>query len=69
MNASFYNVPLTTLAVLIVKFPLSLCPQYAEALAASFAWEYMKKNVPHFIGDVNPNNDQIREIFGDQGGY
>ena len=43
--------------------------QYAVSLSAKLIWNYMEKNVPEFIGDVNPHNDMIASIFGDQGGH
>ena len=43
--------------------------QYANALIGDFIWNYFQTYLPHLIGDENPNNEKIRQIFGDQGGY
>lgn len=41
----------------------------AEALAADVLWRILESKVPHVFGKVNPKNDLIRLLFGDQGGY
>ena len=41
----------------------------AEALAADALWRILESKVPHVLGKVNPYNDIIRLLFGDQGGY
>jgi acyloxyacyl hydrolase len=38
-------------------------------LTAKIIWGNLEKNFPEVIGPVNPNNDKIQQIFGDQGGY
>jgi len=43
--------------------------QTANALLAEMLWEYLENSFPEAIGNVNPYNDQIQKIFGDQGGY
>ena len=43
--------------------------QYAEALFAKYIYRYLEKNLPHYLGPVNPYNKLIDDIFGDQGGY
>lgn len=43
--------------------------QYAHGLVADTLWDYLSKNHPDWLGPVNPYNDQITQIFGDQGGY
>ena len=43
--------------------------QLGQALTAKIIWENLEKNFPEVIGPVNPNNDKIQQIFGDQGGY
>ena len=43
--------------------------QYAQAGIAATVWNYLKKNYPEFIGETNPFNRQIVEIFRDQGGH
>ncbi|KAJ8302428.1 hypothetical protein KUTeg_018824 [Tegillarca granosa] len=41
----------------------------AQALTAEVVWSNLVTQYPDVIGPVNTNNDKIREIFGDQGGY
>ena len=43
--------------------------QYAHALYADNIWEILEKQYPDWIGPINPFNDAITKIFGDQGGY
>ncbi|KAL5022217.1 hypothetical protein ScPMuIL_001372 [Solemya velum] len=43
--------------------------QIGQALAAKVYWDILQKQFPDFISPVNPNNDKIKAIFGDQGGY
>ncbi|CAH1270439.1 AOAH [Branchiostoma lanceolatum] len=43
--------------------------QQANALAAAHFWKQLEKEYPDLMGKVNPNNDRIKELFGDQGGY
>jgi acyloxyacyl hydrolase len=43
--------------------------QYAHALYADNIWYFIEKNLPDWIGPINPFNDAITKIFGDQGGY
>ena len=43
--------------------------QYAHALYADVFWEFLEQNHPDWLGPVNPFNDAITKIFGDQGGY
>ncbi len=38
-------------------------------MIAEWLWAHMEKNFPQVLGDVNPNNAKIMDIFGDQGGY
>ena len=52
----------------LYKFNLSYF-QFAQALIGDYIWDYVKKNLPHLIGEENPNNLKIQQIFGDQGGY
>jgi len=32
-------------------------------------WEHLEAEKPEWLGPVNPNNDLITQLFGDQGGY
>ena len=41
----------------------------AESLAAKTLWRILESKVPHVLGKVNPQNEIIRLLFGDQGGY
>ena len=43
--------------------------QMANSFVADEYWSLIKTNHPNWIGEVNPFNDQITELFGDQGGY
>jgi acyloxyacyl hydrolase len=43
--------------------------QTANALFAVNMWDQMVKVLPAAVGNINPNNDQITKVFGDQGGY
>jgi len=38
-------------------------------LSADMIWQWLSTNYPNVLGSVNPNNDQITQVFGDQGGY
>jgi len=41
----------------------------ANVLVAKYMWNYLEKHLPHYLGGVNPHNEKIVKIFGDQGGY
>lgn len=43
--------------------------QTALALSAKVLVETIQSKVPHFLGEVNPHNDLIKKLFGNQGGY
>ncbi len=43
--------------------------QYANAIVSDILWDFIEKNHPDWLGPINPYNDMIAEIFGDQGGY
>jgi len=43
--------------------------QIANALAADEFWNILTTQYPNWIGPINPFNDDIIRIFGDQGGY
>jgi len=43
--------------------------QQFNALLGEFLWNSIAQDRPSWLGNVNPNNDQISFIFGDQGGY
>jgi len=36
---------------------------------AKIVWKYLLDHQEHFLGKVNPNNQLIANIFGDQGGH
>lgn len=42
--------------------------QIANSLMADYIWKFLEDNHPSFIPALNPNNDKITTIFGDQGG-
>ena len=43
--------------------------QIANALAADSIWEIMLAEKPQWLGKINPFNEEIIKIFGNQGGY
>jgi acyloxyacyl hydrolase len=43
--------------------------QIAHALYADALWEFLENNYPDWLGPVNPYNDDVTKIFGNQGGY
>jgi acyloxyacyl hydrolase len=43
--------------------------QIGNALVADYMWKQIEANYPHIMPPINPNNDQIDKLFGDQGGY
>ena len=43
--------------------------QQANALVAGILFDKLVQDHPDFVGAINPNNDKIRTIFSDQGGY
>jgi lysophospholipase L1-like esterase len=56
--------------------PLSLClacvPCFTELgneLLADKLWQMLEASYPQAIGDVNPHNEEITKLFGDQGGF
>jgi len=43
--------------------------QLGNALGTMFFWERLETELPSWIGPVNPYNEQIDQLFGDQGGH
>ena len=43
--------------------------QEGQALITKLLWKEIEDKFPEILGPVNPNNDKIQQIFGDQGGY
>jgi len=43
--------------------------QISNALLAQVVWDNLKQNMSDWIPPMNPHNDQIAKMFGDQGGY
>ena len=43
--------------------------QIFHALLADNIWNALSRDHPDWLGEENPNNDQITQLFGDQGGY
>jgi len=41
----------------------------AHTIMAGIVWEFLETNHPDWLGEVNPFNNQIQELFGEQGGY
>ncbi|KAL0490645.1 acyloxyacyl hydrolase [Acrasis kona] len=42
---------------------------YGSRILSKFLWQVLEKQRPDFIGDINPNNEKIQSLFGDQGGH
>jgi len=40
-----------------------------ETLCGEYMWRNLESMYPELLGPVNPNNQKIQDIFGDQGGY
>ena len=40
-----------------------------HAMLGDWLWETLQKDHPDWLGDANPNNQRIIQMFGDQGGY
>jgi len=43
--------------------------QIANALLAEVQWTKLLANYTYLLPPINPNNEQIAQLFGDQGGY
>jgi acyloxyacyl hydrolase len=43
--------------------------RFGDAVLAQVLWAHLSKAHPDFIGPVNPFNEHIEKLFGDQGGY
>lgn len=43
--------------------------QIAQPLITEVLWKNIMKKFPYIVGDENPHNDKIQELFGDQGGH
>jgi len=43
--------------------------QQFNALMADYFWQALLRDKPEWLGPVNPNNDLITQLFGNQGGY
>jgi acyloxyacyl hydrolase len=43
--------------------------QIAHTLASDIYWDILTTQRPEWLGPINPNNEEIAKIFGDQGGY
>jgi len=43
--------------------------QTTNALMGDLLYQKLLKDRPNWFGSVNPNNDNIKQTFGDQGGY
>jgi len=43
--------------------------QTFHALLGDYFWEVLQRDHPDWLGEINPNNDLIEKVFGDQGGY
>lgn len=43
--------------------------QLSEPLVTDIVWKILEKEAPEILGQINPNNEKIKKIFGNQGGY
>lgn len=43
--------------------------QIAHYLISGYLWNQLETDHPDWLGAINPNNDLIDKLFGDQGGY
>jgi len=43
--------------------------QIANYLSVEVMWNNLLRDHPEFLGPINPNNDLIDQLFGNQGGY
>ena len=43
--------------------------QMGQAAFAAKIWEMLERDHPEVLGEINPNNQRIIQLFGDQGGY
>ncbi|XP_063218353.1 acyloxyacyl hydrolase-like [Bacillus rossius redtenbacheri] len=43
--------------------------QLAQPIITDILWKKMLQYFPHVLGEVNPNNDKIEQLFKDQGGH
>jgi len=43
--------------------------QIANGLIGAYFWEQLSQENPTFLGPLNPNNERIKSLFGNQGGY
>ncbi|XP_046386733.1 acyloxyacyl hydrolase-like [Ischnura elegans] len=43
--------------------------QIAQSLITDVLWRNIEQKFPYILGDVNPHNAKIEELFGDQGGH
>ncbi|GAM17791.1 hypothetical protein SAMD00019534_009660 [Acytostelium subglobosum LB1] len=43
--------------------------QIANYLIAGYFWDQLTQDHPEWLGSINPNNQLIQQMFGDQGGY
>lgn len=83
-NFKIYNVPTMSLMNDVVsawkragKDPADLVEltdgfhptTLAQRLLADHTWNYIRTNLTYIDIPINPNNGEIKRIFGDQGGY
>ncbi len=43
--------------------------QIFHSMLGDHLWNHLMEDHPDWLGEVNPNNDLITKLFGDQGGY
>ncbi len=43
--------------------------QAAQSLISEELWHSMENQLPHVLGPINPRNEDIKRLFGEQGGH
>ncbi|KAJ8870455.1 hypothetical protein PR048_029477 [Dryococelus australis] len=70
LHEIFYEWQKNNSAWMLVESVDSLHPtQLAQPAITDALWKKMLANFPHVLGEVNPNNERIKQLFKDQGGH
>lgn len=63
------SILLENVFLVIIIFPFAPLLQVASLLSADHFWKKVTLQWPQVFGRENPFNNQIKEVFGDQGGH
>ena len=64
------RLPFHLLTPFLLPSSLAVHPsQTGNMLLADILWKDLAANKPDWLPPINPNNDKIQQLFGDQGGY